>query len=84
MTNDETEEFRKARQSELNASAAARAELEERYGKENVFSGEEMRERFTPLGFAAPYMMAKETKTGKKGSLEFQHSPRFYFNWQED
>jgi hypothetical protein len=36
------------------------------------------------IGFAAPLIVVKERKTGKLGSLEFQHSPRFYFNWQED
>jgi hypothetical protein len=78
---DETEEYRRQRQAELNAEQADRAKLETTHGK--VWSTDEMRGEFEALGFAAPFIIVKRKSDGKKGSLEFQHSPRFYFNWQE-
>jgi hypothetical protein len=79
---DLTESIRRARVADLNAEAAARAELEARYG--TVLNTDELRLEFDVIGFMAPFVVAKCRRTGKKGSLEFQHSPRFYFNWQED
>jgi hypothetical protein len=79
---DETEQFRRARQLELNAFATARAELVERHGQ--VWNTDELRADFEVLGFLAPFVVVKEKATGQKGSLEFQHSPRFYFNWKAD
>jgi hypothetical protein len=32
----------------------------------------------------APYVIVRRKVDGAVGSLEFQHQPRFYFNWQED
>jgi hypothetical protein len=32
----------------------------------------------------APLVVVRERATGKKGSLEFTHNPRAYFNWVED
>lgn len=79
---DDTEQMRRARFHELNEEATVRVELEERHGQ--VWDKDELRGQFEVIGFAAPYVIVKERKTGKKGSLEFQHSPRLYFNWQAD
>jgi hypothetical protein len=57
-------------------------ELEAQYGK--VWDTEGLRRDFTVIGFMAPFVVVKEKTTGKKGSLEFTHCPRAYFNWQED
>jgi hypothetical protein len=76
---DETEDYRRARVAELNAEAAAKADLVKRYGE--VFDTTELQERFEVIGFMAPFVVARDRKTGAKGSLEFQHNPRFYFNW---
>jgi hypothetical protein len=43
-----------------------------------------LRAEFEVLGFMAPFVVVRRKSDGKKGSLEFTHSPRFYFNWQED
>ena len=80
--NNETETMRRARLAELNAEADNRAELEKRHGP--VWDKDQLRGDFEVIGFAAPLIVVKERKTGKLGSLEFQHSPRFYFNWEED
>jgi len=79
---DETENYRRARFAELNAQADIRAELEKRYGK--VWSTEELRADYEVIGFGAPYVVVRRKATGQTGSMEFQHSPRLYFNWQED
>jgi len=36
---------------------------------------------FHVLGFGAPYVVVQRKSDGCKGSLEFQHAPRFYFNF---
>jgi hypothetical protein len=84
---DETEQYRRARISELNSGLtenkdARRAELEAQYGQ--VWSTDEVRQDFEILGFMAPFVVARNRATGKKGSLEFCHSPRFYFGWQQE
>jgi len=32
----------------------------------------------------APFIAVQRKSDGVKGSLEFQHQPRFYFNFQAD
>lgn len=44
----------------------------------------QLQEEFTVLGFMAPYIVVQRNSDGKKGSLQFKHSPRIYFGWQED
>jgi hypothetical protein len=88
---DETEQYRRARQAELNSAAVSasrdeeRARLETEYGKGNVWTSEELRaSQYEVIGFMAPFVVVRDRTTGKKGSMEFQHSPRFYFNFQAD
>lgn len=80
ITADPTEEIRRLRQAELNAANAERAPLEEKYGK--VWDTEQLVEEFEVLGFMAPLVVVRRRADGQQGSLEFQHSPRLYFNWQ--
>lgn len=61
-----------------------RARLEEKYGKDNVWDTDELEKRFSIQGFLAPFCVATERETGKKGVLTFQHSPRFYFDWRDE
>jgi len=79
---DETEDIRRREQAELNAKAAERAALEAEHGQ--VWDTDQLRADFTVMGFQAPYVVARRTADGKVGSLQFQHNPRFYFNWKED
>ena len=39
---------------------------------------------FTVHGFAAPFVVVTRKSDGVKGSMEFTHSPRVYFNFVED
>jgi hypothetical protein len=45
---------------------------------------EALREAFEVLAFMAPFVVVRRRSDGVKGTLEFTHSPRVYFNWQED
>jgi hypothetical protein len=39
---------------------------------------------FEVIGFMAPFVVVRRKADGKKGSMEFTHSPRLYFNFVED
>jgi hypothetical protein len=59
---------------------AERKRLEAEHGQ--VWDTDEMCRDFTAIGFAAPFVVVTRNSDGQKGSLEFQHDPRFYFNFQ--
>ena len=80
MSSDPTESIRKKRLVELNSGDTKRAGLEAEYGK--VWSTDELTSEFDVLGFMSPYVIVR--KDGVKGSLEFTHSPRYYFNFKEE
>lgn len=44
----------------------------------------ELTEEFEVIGFMAPFCVVKRRSDGVKGSMEFTHSPRFYFNFKPD
>ncbi len=44
---------------------------------------EELVKDFDVIGFMAPFVVVKRRKDGVKGSLEFTHMPRLYFNFIE-
>lgn len=81
MKADATEMVRRRRLIELNCGAE-RQDLERSYGV--VWDTMELAGTFEVIGFIAPFVVVRRKSDGKKGSLEFQHHPRFYFNWQED
>lgn len=78
---DPTETIRRERLVEINIVPGSREDLEAKYGQ--VWSTDEMTEEFQAIGFMAPIIVVRRRSDGAKGSLEFQHSPRFYFNWQQ-
>lgn len=49
-----------------------------------TWTTETMQEEFEPLGFSAPFIVVRRRSDGVRGSLEFTHSPRVYFNWMAD
>jgi hypothetical protein len=77
---DETEAPRRQRLAEINAEPGSREALEAQYGE--VWDTTELSEDFEVIGFMAPIIAVRRRSDGKKGSLEFQHSPRFYFSFQ--
>lgn len=48
------------------------------------YDTESLQRNFTVIAFQAPYVIVRRKLDDKLGSLEFEHSPRVYFNWQED
>lgn len=85
---DDTEDIRRKRRFEIEREVAfknkemERARLTAKYGQ--VWDHLQLSMEFEILGFSAPYVVVKRLSDGKKGSLEFQHHPRFYFNFEED
>ena len=69
-------------QEQINRGPADREQLERVYGQ--VWTTDELTKDFEVIGFAAPFVVVKRKSDGKKGSLEFQHSPRFYYNFVRD
>lgn len=44
----------------------------------------QLQEDFEVLGFAAPFVVVRRKSDGKRGTLEFTHRPRVYFDFKED
>ena len=61
--------------------ASELARLEAIYGVGNVLTTQQVRDRFEVISFLAPFCDVKERATQVRGTLEFQHSPRFYFDF---
>lgn len=78
---DQAENARRRLVQEVNRDAE-RTKLEEQYGE--VLTTSEMQERYTVEGFLAPFVVCRRKSDGKRGTLMFSHSPRFYFGWKED
>lgn len=79
--NDPTEQLRRERLAEIAAEATSREHLEANYGQ--VWDTAELTRDFAVIGFAAPLVVVRRKADGVKGSLEFQPSTRFYFNFEE-
>jgi hypothetical protein len=84
---DETEPMRRERVFEIHQQIASenkekeRQRLQEKYGK--VWDLAQLAMEFEIIGFSAPLVVVKRLSDGVKGSLEFQHHPRLYFNFEE-
>lgn len=76
---DPSEAVRRARTWEINREPGDRETLETRYGQ--VWDTQQLADEFEVIGFAAPLVVVRRKADGARGSLEFQHDPRFYFNF---
>ena len=79
---DPTEAVRRELVNRINAEPGSREALEKQYGQ--VWDTQQLAQDFEVLGFMAPFVVVRRKSDGVKGSLEFQHSPRFYFNFVKD
>ena len=79
---DPTEPLRRQRLAEINAQPGSREALEDQYGP--VWDTQELSRDFIVQGFMAPVVVVKRRSDGVVGSLEFQHQPRFYFNFRKN
>ncbi len=82
MSTDPTESIRRERLNEINAEPGAREALEAQYGQ--VWTTKELAADFVVIGFMAPLVVVRRKSDGVKGSLEFQHLPRYYFSFVPD
>jgi hypothetical protein len=89
MFNDETAtELRKDFIAQNNAAVQSdnetleRQRLEAIHGVGNVWNTKELQENFQVLSFLAPFCSVIRRSDKKKGVVEFQHSPRFYWGFQ--
>ena len=80
--NDPTETPRRERLAEINGEPGSRAALEARYGE--TWDTQQLADDFLVVAFLAPFVVVKRKVDGVKGSLEFQHQPRYYFNFLAD
>ena len=78
----EEEAIRREMVEDINADPNGRVALEAKHGQ--VWDTDQLRADFTALGFAAPFIIVQRNSDGKKGTLMFQHDPRFYWGFQED
>jgi len=62
---------------ESNDEDKERARLEAEHGQ--VWDTTQVQVDFNIVGFAAPYVGVTRKEDGARGSLMFQHLPRFYF-----
>lgn len=79
---DPTENIRRSMVASINAEPGSREALEGQYGQ--VWDTDELARDFEPLGFLAPFIVVRRRSDDEKGSLMFQHYPRFYWGWRKD
>jgi hypothetical protein len=80
MSIDPTEPIRRDLVALINADPGTRESLEATHGR--VWDTDQLRQEFDALGFAAPLIIVRRKSDGVRGSLLFQHAPRFYFHFQ--
>jgi hypothetical protein len=85
---DASEETRRRLQQAINAGAYEREELEQvamRMGFEGkVWDTQELSADFEVLGFLAPFVVVVRKSDSQRGSLLFQHYPRYYWGFTPD
>ena len=79
---DPTKRARRDHLAEINDQPKDRTALEALYGQ--VWDTRQLAADFIVLGMAAPSITVQRKADGVKGSLEFQHAPRFYFTFRSD
>ena len=80
MSIDPTENIRKQMLAEINAEPGSREYLEAKHGQ--VWDTSELSDDFDVIGFMAPIIVVVRKSDGQKGSMMFQHNPRFYYGFE--
>jgi hypothetical protein len=79
VSTDPTESIRR----DMVATGQPATDLAEELGIDGpIWTTETVSQDFEIIGFMAPFVVARRRSDGQKGSLEFTHSPRVYFNFQ--
>ena len=79
---DLTEATRREMVAEINTNLSEREEREKRDGQ--TWNTAEMKQAFEAHGFLAPFINVTRKSEGVRGFLEFQHQPRYYYNFTEE
>lgn len=79
---EQTEATRRELCKTINAEPGSREDLEQRYG--DVYDTSQLQEHFTVLGFCSPFCVVARKSDGVRGSVLFQHSPRFYHSFKPE
>lgn len=79
---DQTESIRREMTKNINAVEGSREYLEAKHGQ--VWDTTELQQEFEVLGFCSPCCIVKRRFDSQKGSVFFQHSPRFYFGFEPE
>lgn len=77
---DVTESIRRELVEEINSNPNPRTLLETQYGQ--VWDTSELIKDFEVEGFMAPFVVVVKRDIKQKGTLTFQHDPRFYFDFK--
>ena len=81
--NDPTENTRRELVAKINNDVQTNREaMEDKYGQ--VWDTNQMTTDFSVYGFATPFVVVHRRSDGVKGSLKFQHYPRFYFDFNPE
>ncbi|MFO0979930.1 MAG: hypothetical protein U0996_26260 [Planctomycetaceae bacterium] len=81
-TIESTEDARRERLEEINSEPGTRRALEAKHGQ--VWDTTELQRDFSVIEFLAPFVHVCRRDNGAEGSMEFQHNPRFYFNYRRN
>ena len=81
------EDYRRAEQADIQTAIQSddatleRLRLVGTYGENNVWNTSELQRDFEVTDFMAPFCAVIRKSDLRKGSVLFQHSPRFYFDF---
>lgn len=78
----DVESLRRELVSRVNSTVSSRSTLEATFGR--VWDASELTAEFEVEAFLAPVACVRRRATGERGTLLFQHLPRFYWGWQKD
>jgi hypothetical protein len=76
------EDLRRQMVASTNARPGSREALAAKYG--SVWNTRELVGEFKVLGFRPPFVLVRRKSDGRKGRLNFQHHPLFYFGFLPD
>lgn len=79
---DPTEGVRRKMVAQLNRIEGSREYLASKHGE--IWDTSELQSEFEVLSFFAPLVIVRRRCDGVRGSVMFQHSPRFYFGFSPE
>jgi|SaaInlStandDraft_2_1057019.scaffolds.fasta_scaffold63731_4 hypothetical protein len=76
---DYSETARRNLVAEVNFEPGSREDLEQKHGR--VWDTSELQKDFQVHSFAAPYCVVVRKIDNERGTIMFQHDPRYYFSF---